>query len=80
MEHGLARLDEGLERPALVVLDALLVDLVVDHVNHLADNLARVLQADAQAVLARLAREELDKVDRVGLLEAEAVAVALRCR
>lgn len=78
VEHGLARLDERLERPPLVVLDALLVDLVVDDVDDVPYDLARVLQTDAESVLARLARQELDKVDRVGLLQPEAVVISLR--
>jgi hypothetical protein len=77
VEDGLLGLDEGLEDVGFLVLDALLVDLEVDVVDDLGDDLAGVLQADGEVVLARFLGEELDKVDGVFFCQTKTVVVVL---
>ena len=60
MENGLVLLDEWLIEVAFVVLDALLVDAPLRHINNPFENLAAVLQAVRKASIVSRLRQELD--------------------
>lgn len=77
VEDGLARVDEGREDAALVVLGALLVDGKVDKLDDLGDDVAGVLEPDGELVLGGLVGEEAYKGDGVGTREVLAVFVLL---
>ncbi|KAL1839414.1 hypothetical protein VTK73DRAFT_4043 [Phialemonium thermophilum] len=77
VEDGLAGAHEGSEGGALVVLGALLVHGEVHDVQHVVDEVARVLEPDGQAALGALGGQEAHKVDGGGSREAEAVCILL---
>lgn len=77
VEDGLVSVNEGGEGLALRVLDALLVDGEVNHVDDLADDVASVLQADGHVVLSSLLGKKLHVVDGVLLCETKAVVILL---